>query len=176
MYRLFLTIEQQEQLLDTIVDAYDKAVSARPNIYFTWTDQHFYWANFARSTDDVWITQLEPGCFGASGEEDTIDEIRFVVEDVFLDALTEEAEDEIEKSTDYRGMHDFTEDENDWFNELWESNADKYDFYKLVLTIVPDCKFTLFDGAWQAYPVLHPVYVVGLEMFDQLIFFCKGGA
>jgi len=58
----------------------------------------------------------------------------------------------------------------DWFRNLWEAEADEYEFYELARHIVPNLDFETFDKGWQYRLVLHPDYKQALiEFFNILI-------
>ena len=52
-----------------------------------------------------------------------------------------------------------------WFKNLWENNADEYEFYELVKTIRPDLTFQEFDRAWQYRIILANNYKTAINEF-----------
>jgi len=45
----------------------------------------------------------------------------------------------------------------DWFDNLWDNNADMYEWYELAHTINPDLSFREWEHAWQYLNIDNPV-------------------
>lgn len=43
----------------------------------------------------------------------------------------------------------------DWFDNLWETNSDRYQWYKLAKNLRPDLTPTEWNQAWQRRTILH---------------------
>ena len=56
-----------------------------------------------------------------------------------------------------------------WFRNLWENNADLYEFYKLAKAICKDIEFEEFYEAWQFRTVLHEDYEQAKVEFINLL-------
>jgi hypothetical protein len=49
-----------------------------------------------------------------------------------------------------------TRPQQQYFRNLWERNANQYDFYELAIEMRPDITFQEFWHGWQYRTVLHP--------------------
>jgi len=59
---------------------------------------------------------------------------------------------------------------NDWFKNLWEANANQYRFYKLAKEIKPDMTFMEFEKGWQYRQVLNTSYTKAKTEFINILF------
>jgi len=58
----------------------------------------------------------------------------------------------------------------DWFKNLWENQADQYEFHKLAVEIKPSLSFSEFEKGWQYRTVLHPSYKQARIEFINILF------
>ena len=57
-----------------------------------------------------------------------------------------------------------------WFRNLWEANADEYEFFELARAINPGMTFPEFDLGWQHCVVLHPDLSQAVREFTIVLF------
>ena len=62
-----------------------------------------------------------------------------------------------------------TRTQSQYFRNLWERNANQYEFYELATEIRPGITFREFDRGWQWRTVLHPkISVAKIELLNIL--------
>lgn len=59
-----------------------------------------------------------------------------------------------------------------WFNNLWESNANEYDFFELAKAIIPSITFNYFDRGWQYTTILNKDKNYAWNEFQIAIYGC----
>lgn len=56
-----------------------------------------------------------------------------------------------------------------WFANLWESNADRYEFFELAREIEPTLTLAQFEYGWQYRTVLNPDFKTAGDEFVNLL-------